>query len=54
MIDSRSSDNEYTVMEQISNEDIYQSKDSFDKSGVTSNNNSSIETGNSSGEQDVL
>ena len=54
MIDSSSSDNEYTVMEQISNEDIYQSKDSFDKSTVSSNNYSSIETENSSGEQDVF
>ena len=59
MIDSSSGDNEYTVMEKIRNEDIYQSKNSVDsslndKSAVSSNNYSSIETENISGEQDVF
>ena len=57
MIDSSSSDTQYTVIEQINSEDIYERKRSADislndKSAVSSNNYSSTETENSSGEQD--
>ena len=59
MIDSSSSDTQYTVIEQISSEDIYQRKRSADsslndKSAVSSNNYCSTETENSSGEQDAF
>ena len=58
-IDSSSSDTQYTVIEQINSEDIYERKRSADsslndKSAVSSNNYSSTETENSSGEQDAF